>query len=116
MGRVSGICGLRMGLVAISPPRTRRLSMGVDMSSRQLFVACLCLAVGSMAPSNALADWKIPPQVELRVPFEPSAYPGKGQTFLMYELYLTNYSGNPIDLRRIEVLDADKPDSKPVAA
>jgi len=86
------------------------------MSNRRSFVACLCLAAGWLAPPSAWADWKIPPQVELRVPFEPTAYPGKGQTLLMYELNLTNYSGNPVDLRRIEVLDADKPDAKPVAA
>jgi hypothetical protein len=86
------------------------------MRTHRSLVACLCLAAGWLAPSCALADWKIPPQVELRVPFEPTAFPGKGQVLLMYELYLTNYSGNPIDVRRIEVLDADQPAAQPLAA
>jgi hypothetical protein len=86
------------------------------MNNRRLFVACLCLAAGSMAPSSAWADWKIPPQVELRVPLEPTAFSGRGRTLLMYELYLTNYSGKPVDMRRIEVLDADQPAASPLAA
>jgi hypothetical protein len=86
------------------------------MSKRRLFAAWGCLAAALMAPSSAQADWRIPPQVELRVPFEPTAYPGNGQTHLMYELHLTNYSGSAIDMRRVEVLDGDEPAGKPVAS
>lgn len=53
--------------------------------------------------------------MELRIPFDPTAFPSAGRTFLMYELYLTNFSGSTIDLRRIEVLDAEEPAGKPLA-
>lgn len=74
------------------------------------FVAPLCLAAGLAAASP------FPLQMELRVPFDPTAFPSAGRTYLMYELYLTNFSNNTIDLRRIEVLDADEPAATPLAA
>lgn len=83
------------------------------MKKALLFVAPLYLAAALMAPSCALA-WSPPLQMELRVPFDPTAFPSGGRTFLMYELYLTNFSGGVIDLRRIEVLDADEPAGKPL--
>lgn len=80
------------------------------------FVAPLCLTVAIVASACALAASPFPLQMELRVPFHPTAFPSAGRTFLMYELYLTNFSGSPIDLRRIEVLDADEPVTKPLGA
>jgi hypothetical protein len=47
-----------------------------------------------------------PLQLGMRVPFEPTAFPSSGHTYLAYELFLTNFSGNPLTLRRVEVLDA----------
>jgi hypothetical protein len=41
----------------------------------------------------------------MRVPVEPTAFPSGGQTYLAYELYLTNFAGNPVGLRTIEVRD-----------
>jgi hypothetical protein len=83
----------------------------------RLFRTPLLLVATLMAPLCASADnWQIPPQLELRVPFDPTAYSSGGRTHLMYELYLTNFSSDPIDLRRIEVLDADVPAGKPLAA
>jgi murein DD-endopeptidase MepM/ murein hydrolase activator NlpD len=60
--------------------------------------------------------WSIPPQLELRVPFEPTAFTAAGRAVLMYELYLTNFSDKPIDLRRIEVFDADETGGTALAA
>ena len=57
-----------------------------------------------------------PPQLEIRVPFEPSAFPSAGRTYLMYELHLRNFAPNPFSLRRVEVLDADAIAAEPVAA
>jgi murein DD-endopeptidase MepM/ murein hydrolase activator NlpD len=86
------------------------------MKNIRLFGTPLLLAA-LMSPLCALADnWGIPPQIELRVPFDPSAYPSGGRTYLTYELYMTNFSSDPIDLRRIEVLDAGVPAGKPLAA
>jgi len=86
------------------------------MNRSRLFGACLWASATWMASSVALADWRMPPQIELRVPFEPTAYPSGGQSVLMYELYVTNFSGSPVDIRRIEVLDSGEPAGKPLAS
>jgi hypothetical protein len=59
------------------------------------------------------ADSLLP--LEVRVQFEPTAFPSDDRTYLCYELYLTNFSGNAIELRQIEVLDEDDKSAKPVA-
>jgi hypothetical protein len=51
------------------------------------------------------APW--PPQLEMRVPFEPTAFPSGPHFYVMYELHLTNFGTTPLSLNRIEVLDAD---------
>jgi murein DD-endopeptidase MepM/ murein hydrolase activator NlpD len=65
-----------------------------------------------MALPLAAFAWSIPMQLELRVPFEPTAFTGAGRAVLMYELHLTNFSDKVIDLHRIEVFDADETGSK----
>jgi hypothetical protein len=71
--------------------------------------ACLAMSMYARAASP------FPLQMELRVPFDPTAFPSGGHTFLMYELHFANFSGSPIDLRRIEVLDADGRAGQPLA-
>ncbi len=56
-----------------------------------------------------------PLQVAIHVPFAPTAFESAGESHLVYELYLTNFSGSPVNIRRIEVLDADAPTS-PITA
>ena len=56
-----------------------------------------------------------PLQLEMRVPFEPTAFPSAGHIYLMYELHFTNFEMNPVSLRRIEVLDADTKAARPIA-
>lgn len=56
-----------------------------------------------------------PLQLEIRVPFEPTAFPSGPHVYLMYELHLTNFMPIPVSLGRIEVLDADSGTSKPIA-
>lgn len=57
-----------------------------------------------------------PPQLEMRVPFEPTAFPSAGRTHLIYELHLRNFAPVPYTIRRVEVLDADGTAARPVAA
>lgn len=95
-------------------------------------VACLCSCLLVAQQSGQLADnsheqdprsdsqravakavpW--PPQLEMRVPFEPTAFPSGHQIYVMYELHLTNFGGSPLSLSRIEVRDADT-DAAPIA-
>ena len=60
-----------------------------------------------------LAPW--PPQLEMRVPFEPTAFPSGPHFYVMYELNLTNFGTTPLSLNRIEVLDADAGAAQPIA-
>jgi murein DD-endopeptidase MepM/ murein hydrolase activator NlpD len=62
----------------------------------------------AMAMPIVAAAWSLPMQLELRVPFEPTAFTSAGRAVLTYELNLTNFSDKAIDLRRIEVFDADE--------
>jgi hypothetical protein len=52
----------------------------------------------------------------MRVPFEPTAFPSAGRTYLTYEMYLTNFGTAPLTLRRVEVFDADVMSTEPIAA
>lgn len=55
-------------------------------------------------------------QLQLRVPFEPTAFPSDGHFYILYELHLANYGPFPLSLHRIDVLDADAPTAQPVAS
>jgi hypothetical protein len=72
----------------------------------------ICLVAQS--PSRAKPA-PFPLQLEMRVPFEPSAFPSEGSIHLIYELHLTNFGAAPLYLRRIEVLDEDASDTQPIA-
>jgi hypothetical protein len=73
----------------------------------------LVAAVLGLPVSHAASPF--PLQLEVRVAFEPTAFPSDGRTYLCYELYLTNFAGNAIELRRLEVLYDDDKSAKPVA-
>ncbi len=55
-------------------------------------------------------------QLQLRVPFEPTAFPSGGHFYLLYELHLANFGPLPLSLNRIEVLDADAAAAQPIAS
>lgn len=62
--------------------------------------------------AHATSTW--PLQLEMRVPLEPTAFSSGGRNHLAYELVVTNFSGNPLTLRRIEVLDGDRSTATPI--
>ena len=64
--------------------------------------------------SHAASSW--PAQIEMRVPFEPTAFSSGGRSYLAYELYLTDFGSDAMALRRIDILDADKAGSKPIGS
>ena len=85
-------------------------------------VACLwsypAIAQTQNQPSDNKTAANRPPwplQLEMRVPFEPTAFPSGPHVYLMYELHLTNFMPMPISLNRIEVFDADAGTSQPIA-
>ena len=56
-----------------------------------------------------------PPQLEMRVPFEPTPFPSGPHLYLAYEVHLTSYFPFPLSLRRIEALDREAQDGQPIA-
>jgi murein DD-endopeptidase MepM/ murein hydrolase activator NlpD len=79
-----------------------------------VFAVSLCVAIGLLHQARSENSTQ-PLQLEMRVPFEPTAFPSAGRTHLTYELHLTNFTGNPLTLSSIEVLDADAAARKPIA-
>ena len=92
---------------------------------RVLALAMICFLTGSLNVQAASDEPQQaskppppsfpPPQLALRIPFEPTAFPSAGRTYLAYELYLTNFSGQALTIGRIEVLNADGSAEKPIA-
>jgi hypothetical protein len=94
-------------------------------SSLTLVAVTLLVAVGMSLHSqaqtqnqrsdNETAPKRVPLQLEMRVPFEPTAFPSGPHFYVLYELYLTNFGAFPRSLSRIEVLDADAKTAQPIA-
>jgi hypothetical protein len=76
------------------------------------------LASASAITANPAASSHLPfpPQVQLQVSFEPTGFPAEGSQHLLYELYVTNFEGEPITLDRVDVLDLARPDALPLAS
>src|ERR1700722_18978842 len=54
-----------------------------------------------------------PLQLEMRVPFEPTAFPNGARMHLLYELHLTNFANSPLYVSRIDVIDTDQSAAEP---
>ena len=93
------------------------------MLTRQHFLHCLAASTGTLAiggrpevrAAEASGGSPFPLQLEVRAPFGPAAFPSVGGAYAVYELHLTNFSGGPITLHRIEIVDAAGAGSKQVA-
>jgi hypothetical protein len=70
---------------------------------------------GSDSTATPTGGSPFPLQLEARVPFAPTAFASAGRTYVVYELYVTNFSASPVTLRRLDVLDAQETTSKSVA-
>jgi len=85
----------------------------------RLGLAACCATSATRATAHAQSSSlavQSPPRLEVRVPFEPTAFPSAGSTHLFYELHIRNSSTVPTTLRRIEVLDAARAPGPSIAA
>nr|WP_315400835.1 M23 family metallopeptidase [uncultured Duganella sp.] len=73
-------------------------------------------AVASQAASAARAPVFPPTQLEVRTPVAPTPFAAAGRDYLVYELFLTNYSDQPMSVRGVEVLNADDDKLRVVSA
>src|SRR5438270_8891327 len=83
---------------------------------------CWCPAMGQLAQTSGGRSQPLVPrvasgpvQLEMQVPFEPTAFPSGGRSHLFYELYLTNSAAAPLYLTRLEALDANSGAGRPTA-
>src|SRR5665213_3590122 len=82
-----------------------------------LWMSLVCApGAGAQSAGPSVPPRFPPPQIEMRVPFEPTAFPSAGRTYLTYELHLRSFAPIPFTLRRVEVLDADTPTGAALAA
>jgi hypothetical protein len=65
----------------------------------------------AVAPAPAAApSTDFPPlQLEIVTPFEPSAFPSAGRSYVIYELHLRSFDRRPLNLTQLEVLDRGAP-------
>src|ERR1700676_4978719 len=96
------------------PPSKPSESMKSLTRGKALVV--LGLLVASAPHASDGASTAPSPRLETRVPFEPTAFPSADRTHLFYELHIRNASSVPVILRRIEVFDAARATSEPIAA
>jgi hypothetical protein len=99
------------------------LAMAACLCASQTFAQAERQSSGNTQAAVSRADERkatkaapFPPQLEIRVPFEPTAFPSGPRVYLMYELHLTNYLPMPLSLVRIEALDADAEGAQPIAS
>jgi hypothetical protein len=74
-------------------------------------VCCSCLAI-AQSGQTASQPARPPLQLELRVPFDPTAFLSEGVFHLFYELHLTNFTSAALNVSGVEVLAAG---AEPVA-
>ena len=110
--------------VAWEGNRNMPMKLGKSAVVAYCIIACAANSPRAFAQArDTRADQKKPPQsaqwpmqLQLRVPFEPTAFPSGGRFYLLYELHLANYGPFPLSLHHIDVLDADAPSAQPIAS
>jgi hypothetical protein len=85
------------------------------MRSLIFFAAAVISSCPAIAQKPTAKPVPFPLQLEMRVPFEPTAFPNGVRMHLLYELHLTNFATSPLYVSRIEVLDTDAATAEPIA-
>lgn len=85
---------------------------GCVMNGRLFSSPGVCPVCGmELVPATAalgeLATDFPPVQLEMRVPFAPTAIPSAGREHLIYELHLRNFGSRSLPLSELEILDAN---------
>lgn len=70
----------------------------------------------SSKPEITSAKLPFPPvQLDISTPFEPTVFPSGGFNYIIYELHFQNYTGEPLTLQKVEVVDPSSTPSSTVA-
>jgi len=69
---------------------------------------CDVIANGTGVAADEVRAMPFPPtQLEVRTPVAPTLFPSAGRDYLLYEIYLTNFSDGAMAVRGVEILNAD---------
>jgi len=99
---------------------SERLRIGASVSAADQPPPTGCRLLGqavSIDPPNDTLVSSFPPlQLDVRTPLEPTVLASGGRSYLIYELHLRNFTSDALQLRSIEVLNAESALEKPVVA
>lgn len=77
----------------------------------------LASVVSGSDPAETSAKLPFPPiQLDIHTPFEPTLFPSGGFNYVIYELHFQNYTGEPLTLQKLEIVDSSRTPSSTVAA
>lgn len=77
----------------------------------------LARVVSSSDHTGTSAKLPFPPiQLDIHTPFEPTLFASGGFNYAIYELHLQNYRGEPLTLKKLEIVDSSRTPSSTVAA
>lgn len=78
---------------------------------------CELARVLSVDGAGTSAKLPFPPiQLDISTPFAPTLFPSGGFNYVIYELHFQNYTGEPLTLEEVEVVDTSRAGSSTVAA
>lgn len=93
-----------ISLDAAGKARTATVAEGLQAPEGCALVGKPVEARSTAAPAVAAF---LPAQLEVRTPFEPTAFPSGGRNYLIYELHLRNFASESLDLQGIEAIGDD---------
>jgi hypothetical protein len=109
---VKPISGMAVAYVTVRIPK-QDCSMLKQIFTCSTLLICAFTSLPTTASEAPPAPF--PPQLEMTVPFEPTAFASDGQQRLVYEVALRNAEASALALQQLEVLDADDRSAAPVA-
>lgn len=89
---------------------------GLGAALLTLTVWNLALASDMTTSPTSSSQSPFPPQIQMQVPFAPTAFPAEDGAHLLYELYITNFQDRPVTLDRVDVIDSTQSGSRPLAS
>jgi len=86
---------------------------GTSLSAGAVIALCVALFDPGVVPTvSAQSNISFPPFLEMRVPKPPTVATGENGSFLTYEVHVTNFTPQPVTLKKLDVMSS--PDQRVV--
>lgn len=110
---------VRLGIMAIlfACALASTSSLAANSESPRPAKDCsLANVVSSSDLAGSSAKLPFPPiQLDIDTPFEPTLFPSGGFNYVIYELHFQNYTGEPLTLQKLEIVDSSRNPSSTIA-